>query len=269
MRSIAGVRPPPADVVLAVALAIAAQVEIWAPQVMPGIGEVTGSRLVLALTALGMTLPLALRRVVPVAVLATVLAAASLQSLLTTPTEGLSSLAALLVATYSASAYTPRGRALASGVLLIVGVALIGQNSGDQAFLAIVLGSVWLIGFVVGQRSGEVEHLTDTNRSLTQRLATAGALLSAAEQASAPGPGSAPAPGPHDLSMLTARELEVARAIATGRSNAEIATLLVISEWTVKTHVASILRKLGLRDRAQVVVAAYESGLVTPGQSDR
>ena len=54
------------------------------------------------------------------------------------------------------------------------------------------------------------------------------------------------------------------RAIATGMTNAQIADKLVISEWTVKTHVASILRKLRLRDRTQVVVAAYESGLVRP-----
>ena len=72
-------------------------------------------------------------------------------------------------------------------------------------------------------------------------------------------------PTPEEVSALTTREVEVVRAIARGMSNAEIAGDLVISEWTVKTHVASILRKLGLRDRAQVVVAAYESGLVAPG----
>ena len=77
--------------------------------------------------------------------------------------------------------------------------------------------------------------------------------------------GSPPGPSPEKLAALTARELDVVRAIATGASNAEIAGQLFISEHTVKTHVASILRKLGLRDRAQVVVAAYESRLLEPG----
>jgi DNA-binding CsgD family transcriptional regulator len=198
-----------------------------------------------------------------VAVLSTVLAAAAAQSVLTTPTEGLSSLAALLVATYSASAYPTWRWAFVGAVLLVLGVALIGQNSGDEAFLAVVLGGAWLTGFVVGQRSDEVARLTDSYRDLAERLETASALLSAAEQRAALGR----APVPDDLAVLTPRELEVVRAMATGRSNAEIADLLVISEWTVKTHVASILRKLVLRDRAQVVVAAYEAGLVSPGQA--
>jgi DNA-binding NarL/FixJ family response regulator len=69
---------------------------------------------------------------------------------------------------------------------------------------------------------------------------------------------------PPELSRLTERELTVLRAMATGASNAEIASDLYLSVATVKTHVARVLAKLGLRDRVQAVVFAYESRLVVP-----
>ncbi|HEX2849639.1 MAG TPA: response regulator transcription factor [Acidimicrobiales bacterium] len=69
------------------------------------------------------------------------------------------------------------------------------------------------------------------------------------------------------LDQLTEREVEVLREVAKGSTNAEIGEALFISETTVKTHVAHILTKLGLRDRVQAVVVAYESGLVPPGSS--
>jgi len=214
------------------------------------------------MTTLVMTIPLALRRTKPVLVLVVAFGAAVVQGWLTAPTEGLSTLVAMLVAAYSSSAFAAAGRGVAiSAATIVMGIALLGRAVGDGAFMAVVFGSAWLMGFVVAQRSGQLHRISGDNQDLAQRLSVATALLAEAEHRLATG---APPASAGDLAVLTSRELEVARAIATGMSNSEIAGTLAISEWTVKTHVASILRKLGLRDRTQVVVATYESGLVKP-----
>ena len=101
-------------------------------------------------------------------------------------------------------------------------------------------------------------------------VASGGALLDPAvtrrvieEFARSPSPG----PVPPEVAGLTEREREVLELVAQGLSNAELAATLVVSEATVKTHVARMLAKLGLRDRVQAVVFAYEKGLVRPGAS--
>ena len=98
--------------------------------------------------------------------------------------------------------------------------------------------------------------------AVTRRLISEFARLR--PQAVAGAPGAAGRPGA--LAALTPRETEVLRLVAEGLSNTEIAARLVVTEETVKTHVSRILSKLGLRDRTQAVVVAYESGLVVPGR---
>jgi len=146
---------------------------------------------------------------------------------------------------------------------------LIGR--GDQACRVLILTTFDLDAYVYDAlRAGASGFLLKDAPaaqliSAVRMIAAGDALLAPTitrrliEEFSDPGP--APPPG---LDELTNRELEVLRLVARGFSNAEVAAELVIGESTVKTHVARILMKLGIRDRVQAVVLAYEAGVVTP-----
>jgi DNA-binding NarL/FixJ family response regulator len=124
-------------------------------------------------------------------------------------------------------------------------------TAGASGFLLKDVSPEQLVAAVRMVRAGDALLAPSITRRLIERFA----------------PQAAGRPALHaDLSELTPRELEVLRLLATGMSNAELAGHLVLSEATIKTHVARILSKLGLRDRVQAVVVAYETGLVGPGQ---
>jgi DNA-binding NarL/FixJ family response regulator len=111
---------------------------------------------------------------------------------------------------------------------------------------------------------GSVEDRWGQRTPLTLHLdhrAIAGLMSALERRHDGPGPRALP----DELTKLTERELTVLRAMATGATNAEIAAELYVSVATVKTHVARVLSKLGLRDRVAAVVYAYESRLVVPG----
>ncbi|MEO3922355.1 response regulator transcription factor [Micromonosporaceae bacterium B7E4] len=123
-------------------------------------------------------------------------------------------------------------------------------SAGASGFLLKDVTPEHLVAAVRMVRSGDALLAPTITRRLVERFASRSADPAA----------------PHrDLSTLTPRELEVLRLLAQGLSNAELAAHLHLSEATVKTHVARILGKLGLRDRVQAVVVAYETGLVSPG----
>jgi DNA-binding NarL/FixJ family response regulator len=125
--------------------------------------------------------------------------------------------------------------------------------------------SGFLLKDVTAERLFDAVRVIDGGQALLAPTVTRRLITEFAHQRAGP---NSPATG--TLGVLTPRETQVLRLIAAGLSNAEIAVRLVVTEETVKTHVSRVLTKLGLRDRTQAVVIAYESGLITPGNaSDR
>jgi DNA-binding NarL/FixJ family response regulator len=123
-------------------------------------------------------------------------------------------------------------------------------QAGAAGFLLKDVSPEHLVGAVRTVAVGDALLAPSITRRLVERYAQPPATLAAEPEA---------------LARLTARETEVFKLLARGMSNAEIAETLVVSEATIKTHVAGILAKLGLRNRAQAVVLAYESGIVRAG----
>ncbi len=121
-------------------------------------------------------------------------------------------------------------------------------KAGASAFLLKDAPPADLLSAIRAVHSGDAVVAPSTTRRLLEHFAAA-----------------QPGERPGSLDGLTDREVEVLRLVARGRSNTEIATELVVAEATVKTHVGRILAKTGTRDRVQLVVLAYESGLVSRG----
>ncbi|MGW6738384.1 response regulator [Streptomyces sp. NPDC055013] len=127
-------------------------------------------------------------------------------------------------------------------------------TAGASGFLLKDVTPEHLVAAVRLARSGDALLAPAITRRLVERFVTQDTATAALHR---------------DLAVLTPRERQVLQSLGTGLSNAELASRFALSEATVKTHVARILSKLRLRDRAQAVVVAYETGLVTPGGDPR
>lgn len=134
-------------------------------------------------------------------------------------------------------------------------LAFAALRSGASAFLLKDSRAEDIVDAIRVVHGGQAVLAPSTTRRLIEHLTETGVLTRTDDVAAL-------------LAPLTGREAEVLRQLATGASNAEIAGRLFLSEATVKTHVGHVLAKLGLRDRVQAVVLAYESGLVRPGGSE-
>jgi signal transduction histidine kinase len=169
IRFFAGLaRSPVADIALALALAAQAQIEIWWPTVALGGADTGGLKSVLVPTALLATLPLAVRRRYPFAVLCVTVGGLGVQALLTIPPEGMSSVLAVVVAAYSVAAYAERGQALI-GLAIAAGTTFMvfAGDPSDIPFDAFVVGAPWLAGWGLRRSRLYARRL----ESLTEQLA--------------------------------------------------------------------------------------------------
>ncbi len=205
-----------------------------------------------------MSFPLILRRRWPVAAyvmqVAGLLAAAAFMPAVA---EFVLCFLGVLAGAYSTGRYGASGTLSLAVVVasMVPGAAfavLHGSPANSLWFLQLLFA--WFIGLTLRR---QIDRLSDGARRLVREDPAPAAPAAQAGAVRA------------DLASLTPRELEVLKLLACGHSNGELAELLHIGEGTVKTHVARILSKLGLRDRVQAVVRAYESGLVQPSADAR
>jgi DNA-binding NarL/FixJ family response regulator len=140
--------------------------------------------------------------------------------------------------------------------------AFAGLKAGASGFLLKDVRPEELVAAVRAVASGDAAVSPRVTRRMLELFAP---------RLPAPAPGEGPPEGADQAAAavtgMTGKEQEVFHLLVAGLTNAEIATRLAVSETTVKTHVGAVLKKLGLRDRVQVVVFAYETGLVRPGES--
>jgi signal transduction histidine kinase len=158
------------DLVLAVGLALLALAEIWWPGGFVASGPIEGDKEVLVPTALGMTLPLALRRRWPLATVLVVFGAAALQELLSTPPDGIAGVTALLVASYSVAAYSERRPAIVG----LTGALALSLSSGvsDAAFAWVLIGGAWGAGWIVRRQNLLLDAL-EREQAARERAAVA------------------------------------------------------------------------------------------------